>query len=155
MLAGQNFDPGGNRPWKNASSQNFSDSRPQLTAKRPFLVEKGSIKALFWDLRLPDTVTAATFFLLHHKTKGMARIWRCERVAAISLSARRRSKKWLKFVFSYIGEVINRPQNDLFRNSRCQFFKCNRTPRLLLQFDGKNRLLQLLCLADGVLKKEL
>ena len=60
MLAGQNFSFADNRPWKNAWSQNFLDQRSQLTARRPFVVQKWPFEALFWDLRLTDTVTAAT-----------------------------------------------------------------------------------------------
>ena len=47
MLEGQNFVYGGNRPWKNASWQNFLDPKPQLTARRPFVVKKWPFKALF------------------------------------------------------------------------------------------------------------
>ena len=36
MLEGQKFAYRGIRPWKNASWQNFLDSKPHLTARRPF-----------------------------------------------------------------------------------------------------------------------
>ena len=49
MLEGQNVVYGGNRPWKNASLQNCSDPKPQLTARRPF-VKNVELQALC----LPD-----------------------------------------------------------------------------------------------------
>ena len=58
MLEDQNVAPRGNRPWKNASSQNFSDPKPQLTPRRHFVVKKWPFKALFATLRLPDTELA-------------------------------------------------------------------------------------------------
>ena len=60
MLEGQKFAYRGNRPWKNAWWQNFFDSTPQLTARRPFVVQKWPFKALFWEIRLADTDLAAT-----------------------------------------------------------------------------------------------
>ena len=59
-LEGQNFAYRSNRPWKNASSKNFSDPKPQLTARRPFVVQKWPFKALFAQIRLADTEPAAT-----------------------------------------------------------------------------------------------
>ena len=60
MLESQNFVSRGNRLWKNASLQNFSDSKPQLTARRLFVVQKWPFQALFSHLRLVDTELAAT-----------------------------------------------------------------------------------------------
>ena len=60
MLEGQNFAYKGNQPWKNASWQNFGDSRSQLTARRPFVVQKWPFKGLFSHLRLAETEVAAT-----------------------------------------------------------------------------------------------
>ena len=65
MLEGQNFAYRGNRPRKNASSQNFSDFKPQLTARRPFVVKKWPFKALFSHPRLADTELAVTSSYRH------------------------------------------------------------------------------------------
>ena len=46
------------------------DSRSQLTARRPFVVQKWPFKALFWDPRLADTVMAAA--RSHRQIEAMA-----------------------------------------------------------------------------------
>ena len=46
MLECKNFVYRGNRPWKNASLQNFSDLEPQLSALEPATTEK----AILWQI---------------------------------------------------------------------------------------------------------
>ena len=75
MLEGQKFAYRGNRPRKNASWQNFADSRSQLTARRPFVVQKWPFKALFWEIRLADTDLAAT--RSHRQIEAMALVFWC------------------------------------------------------------------------------
>ena len=70
MLESQKFAYRDNRPRKNASWQNFADWRSQLTARRPFVVQKWPFKALLWDLRMADTDLAATRF--HRQIEAMA-----------------------------------------------------------------------------------
>ena len=77
-------------------------------------------------------------FLMQHKTKGMATIWRWEHVAAISVSARRRSQKWLKFGFLQSGDGKNRSQIELSDNVRVKFFSWSRRLRRNLQNDTSN-----------------
>ena len=60
---------------KNASWQNFADSRSQLTARRPFVVQKWPFKALFWEIRLADTDLAAT--RSHRQIEAMALVFWC------------------------------------------------------------------------------
>ena len=75
MLECQNLVYGGNRPWKNLSSQNFSDSKPQLTAKRPFVVQKWPFKAPFSHLRLADIELEATSS--YRQIKGPLLVFGC------------------------------------------------------------------------------
>ena len=81
MPESQNFVSRGNRPWKNTSSQNLSDSRSQLTANRPFAYQKWPFKALFWDLRLADTVTLAVSYYntenINSAITGKAKFYEC------------------------------------------------------------------------------
>ena len=75
MLDGQKFAYRGNRPGKNAWWQNFFDSTPQLTARRPFVVQKWPFKALFCKIRLADTDLAAT--RSHRQIEAMALVFWC------------------------------------------------------------------------------
>ena len=62
-----------------------------------------------------------SYFSMHQKSKGMASIWRWERVAAITVSARRKSRKWLKFVFFHSDDRKNRSQKEPSDNVRIKF----------------------------------
>ena len=75
MLEGQKFAYRGNRPRKNASWQNFADWRSQLTARRPFVVQKWPFKALFCKIRLADTELATT--RSHRQIEALALVFWC------------------------------------------------------------------------------
>ena len=56
---------------------------------------------------------SSDFFKIHNKNKGITTIWRWERVAAVTVSARRKSQKWLKFVFWELLRFFGGSQNFL------------------------------------------
>ena len=60
ILEGQKIATGSFDPEK-ASLQNFADSKSRLTAKRPFVVKKWPLKAIFEDLRLANSHCSNTF----------------------------------------------------------------------------------------------